>query len=420
VGGQKNTSPPATRKRPFDAWSRHPAAIDAAILTRAVEAVQVREGGWILDPFAGSARIGTFSVSRGDCYYGIEAHPLHAAAAAVKFTRPGPSAELRGAASQLANRARARSHAPLHEHPLLHRLVPAVALAELAALRDEANEPGPWREHLRACVRRALRRTSKTGASMSGRRAQGPSALFVACANEMADDLELAPRRPSAHLVCGDSRTPDAWTQMPTLADASVTSPPYLNQLAYHEEIRPEAFFFNHATSWADLRALGANLVASCTQQVRKARALDGRRRLSRHSGVAAHAEILAGRLRRRRQTRSRGKTYDWLLWAYLADMAAVMDQLRVRLAPGARAAWVIGDSSFYGVHIDTPALLLLLAAEIGFEPMDDTSLRTRGARWQGASGADGIVLSERLITFRRRPLPLQPRLPGFETEGSG
>jgi hypothetical protein len=103
-------------------------------------------------------------------------------------------------------------------------------------------------------------------------------------------------------------------------------------------------------------------------------------------------------------------------LATYFADIAAVLEQLLPRMAPGARAAWVIGDSAPYGVRVDTPGLLGFLAEEIGFEILDDVHLRDRGQRWPGVGKRHRLALTERVVVFRRPREFVQARLPGMES----
>jgi hypothetical protein len=101
-------------------------------------------------------------------------------------------------------------------------------------------------------------------------------------------------------------------------------------------------------------------------------------------------------------------------VWSYFADLQAVLENLRLALAPGARVAWVLGDSAPYDVYVDTPVLLGLLAEELGFEVLDDVFLRPRGAKWRGVGARHQRILSERLLVFRKPGWAKQERLPGF------
>lgn len=65
---------------------------------------------------------------------------------------------------------------------------------------------------------------------------------------------------------------------------------------------------------------------------------------------------------------------------------------------------WVVGDSAPYGIAIDTPSLVLLVAEELGFQSVEDRCLRDRGQRWRTNGTRHQVALTERLIVFRRPP----------------
>jgi hypothetical protein len=77
-----------------------------------------------------------------------------------------------------------------------------------------------------------------------------------------------------------------------------------------------------------------------------------------------------------------------------------VLEHLHRHLRPGARNAWVIGDSAPYGIYTDTPAIALTLAEEIGFTRGDNTKISSRGLRWRTNGTRHQVPLAERLITF--------------------
>jgi hypothetical protein len=194
-----------------------------------------------------------------------------------------------------------------------------------------------------------------------------------------------------------------------------VSSPPYLNQVSYAESTRLELAFAGIATTWRGLATVSARMVASSTQQVTIRRAAEARTKLEEFPGTAKTVAVLADRLQHVRRTRVRGKAYDVLVPVYFHDMGLVLANLLVALSPGARAAWVVGDSAPYGVYIDTPAILALLASELGFRVVDDVPLRARPTRWPAVNGRCTRVLSERLLVIERPLWGVQGQLPGFE-----
>jgi hypothetical protein len=412
----------ATPSRRFDGWGHHPAAFSFSQLEAVVDAVHPAPDGTYLDPFAGSGTSLTFVSGRGDAVIGIEAHPLMAELSALKLSRPG-SGSLRDAVDALAEAAAsARARIDLGGEPqLLREWMPADVLTDLVAWREAcAASDDPWAGHVRWLVLGTLRDLAGTNWPYAHRARARPSKdvrqVVFERADQMTADLAAAPRSPTARVIRGDARDPATWGAIaPGAVSACISSPPYLNQVSYAEATRLELYFLGRAGSWREMNdAVGRDLVASCTQQVTVARSAEAQRHLSAFPAISASLASLARRLHHERRKRSRGKIYDLLLWAYFADLAEVLVGLRRALAPGARAAWVVGDSAPYDVHVDTPALLGMLAEEVGFQVLEDRHLRPRGHKWAGVGQRHAQLLSERLLVFARPGWGEQTSLPGF------
>ena len=239
---------------------------------------------------------------------------------------------------------------------------------------------------------------------------------LLARVDAMARDLAAAPRDPLASIRQVDSRNAAAWRDIPAGSiDGCLTSPPYLNQLSYAEASRLELAFLGLARDWTSMsKLMNPLLLAACTQQVTVPQGTRSQSAMARYPTTARMLWNIAERLFAAQDVRRRGKRYDVVLWAYWADIAAVLAHLLPALAPGARAAWVIGDSAPYGVHVDAPALLSLLAAEMGFEVLDDRLARHRGGRWPGVGDRHSRRLEERMIVLRRPAWGTQQPLPGL------
>jgi len=412
--------------RRFDDWARQPAAFSFSELETAVDAVGHEMGECVLDPFAGTGKSLTFIAGRGDQAIGIEAHPLIGELAALKLERPGPPRALRDCAAELTEVAGDRVHQTTisHEPQVLKRFLPDDTLREFAAWRDSVElVGGPWQGHLRWLVLGALRDSvGRSWPYPSRRRASAARGRPVADlvrrrAEVMAEDIAAAPRLPVARLIREDAREARAWASFePGSVSACISSPPYLNQLSYAELTRLELHFLGLARSWREMRErVSSRLVASCTQQVTKASAAVAREEMASLADASTALAALARKLELARRERTRGKPYDLLIWSYFNDLAAVLQELRRVLIPGARVAWVIGDSALYDVYVDTPALIGLLAEELGFEMLDDHFLRERGRKWASVGKRHGQTLSERMLVFRLPQLGSQPTLPGLQ-----
>ena len=296
-------------------------------------------------------------------------------------------------------------------------------LAVLVAVRDRiATLDSPWCDHLTVALLGVLRDCAPAGwpaPRPSHRRSTPPEPLatLLARVDAMAHDLAAAPRDPLASIRQVDSRTAAAWRDIPAGSiDGCLTSPPYLNQLSYAEASRLELAFLGLARDWSSMSSLmNPLLLAACTQQVTVRRGAHGEAAMTRYPITARMLSGIAARLSAAQSERRRGKRYNTLLWAYWSDLAAVLEHLLPVLAPGARAAWLIGDSAPYGVHVDAPSLLSVLADEIGFDVVEDRLARQRGGRWPGVGERHSRRLEERMIVLRRPAWGAQQQLPGLE-----
>jgi hypothetical protein len=102
------------------------------------------------------------------------------------------------------------------------------------------------------------------------------------------------------------------------------------------------------------------------------------------------------------RQARGRGKEYDPVIAPYFLGLATVLSNLFEALRPGALCTWIIGDSAPYGIYVDTPAIIGALAADLGFQLVADSKIRSRGNRWRSNGVRQPVDLAERLVTLKR------------------
>ncbi len=421
-----STAPQGRRERL--SWTRYPGQFPSWMLELAAEAARVPLGGAVIDPFCGSGGAALFFTRRGERFIGMDAHPLMAQAAAAKLSRPGPERELKERAADVVARAMRMPVSKLADiSDVVRRGLKPGAAVDLVRLREASkSHGGEWAGHMRVAVLAVLREHAGSGWPYPGGHAprsprRSVAEAFIERIGEMAGDIAAAPRDPSGYVIHADARSPTAWSTIPPgSADACVSSPPYLNQISYVEMTRLELYFLEFARSWSELRELSRSLLASCTQQVSRGVAAHAERALGAYPATATAIAPLAARLAAAQAERRRGKLYDVLLVSYFAEMAMVLRHLHRALAPGGRAAWIVGDSAPYGVFVDTPALIGLLADELGFEVVADDRLRSRGRKWAGVGARHARELSERLLVIRRHPWGDQLTLPGLRQERGG
>ena len=221
----------------------------------------------------------------------------------------------------------------------------------------------------------------------------------------MADDIESAGARSAGRVLLGDSRNSDPWRKLfaTDQATSCITSPPYLNNFDYADATRLEVYFLGQASSWRELcDSVRSRMMVATTQQSRVAIAKRDARRLAAIPELSGSVNRLTRKLATQRAARPRGKEYDRVVPSYFSGIYSVLGHLRRHLAIGATAAWIVGDSAPYGVYIDTPRLIEVLASHIGFKALGAETLRHRGMRWQQNGSRHQIPLEEKLVLLQR------------------
>jgi hypothetical protein len=400
-------------RRPFDRWYRYPAGFSPASLDLAMDVVYGDEVGVTVDPFAGAASAGTATIGRSGTFVGLEAHPEIAELAALKFQRRGPPDGLIDAGQDVV--ARSTQHPIDVESDLIRRCFDRCVLSALVGLREAIRDDRTqtWSDYLKWALLGTLRDVASVKVGWPYQRPalerlppyRDPTKRFLQRVGWMAEDLANAPAPRDSMVVAGDSRESLPWTTGlgGRRADGCIASPPYLNNFDYADATRLELYFWGTAGSWKQMcDAVRVGMLVATTQQTRKGLAHVASGQLARYPTLARDLRPLIAGLEGERIRRDRGKAYDRVIGPYFLGLAGVLSNHFEVLAPGARCAWLIGDSAPYGIYVDTPALVATLAAELGFDVLDDLKIRSRGQRWSTNGVRHGVELTERLITFSR------------------
>jgi hypothetical protein len=395
-------------------WFRYPAGFSPAALDAAFAAVELDKRKRLVDPFAGAATAGTAIVSRGSAFRGLEAHPLIAELAQLKFICPGDPAHLLALGGQIARSEDVTDTDG--ETELVRRSFSPQVLAALVALRQAIMaEESEWAAFLKWALLGVLRDVASIRAGWpyqmptQARRpiAKDPRQRFLLRVQHMAEDLGSAAGSITAdgRVACGDARLSASWSNLlgSDTVDACISSPPYLNNFDYADATRLELYFWGVVASWKEMtRVIRDGLVVGSTQQTTKGGAAAASSWLARFPEVIGAVDPVREALRVQRQERPRGKEYDNLVVMYFADLGQVLLNLFERLDPGAPVALVIGDSAPYGVYIDTPRLVSILSEAVGFQPCSDDPIRQRGLRWATNGTRHQQLLTERLVVVRK------------------
>lgn len=157
-----------------------------------------------------------------------------------------------------------------------------------------------------------------------------------------------------------------------------ITSPPYPNEKDYTRTTRLESVMLGFINNKAELQALKrGKLLRSNTRNVYKGDSDD--------IGVAGNKEVqrLMKAIEARRielgKTSGFERLYAKVTGLYFGGMARHFADLRSRLRPGARLAYVVGDqASFLRIMIRTGQILAQLAEELGYQVESIDLFRTR------------------------------------------
>jgi hypothetical protein len=411
-------APNGVGNSPFDRWFRYPAGFSTDVLSLCFREARLRPGSLIVDPFVGVGTAGIYATRNGLPFVGIEAHPLIAELASLKFQRVKSSLRLVEKAIEVVNRSPSASTDL--EHPLIQRSFEESVLSRLVGLREtiESLDDDNWRPHLKWCLLGALRDCAsvKVGwpyqrpALSRVPRISDPGRAMLRRAHWMTEDLDLVPDPPDASISYGDSRNPETWSLAMNgrQASAVISSPPYLNNFDYSDSTRLELYFWGTARSWLEMTTIvRSKMVVSTTQQSRKGPVQEACSYLSNYCPETFELIVrLSDMLEEERCRRPNGKQYDRMLTLYFADLVQVLVNIRQNTLPESRVVLILGDSAPYGVYVDTPELLASAGVELGFRRVQTQKLRRRGLRWHSNGSKHSVELSEQLVVLES-PGPL-------------
>jgi hypothetical protein len=406
-------------RQAFDRWFRYPAGFASDHVEYLLDVLGVTEGV-VIDCFAGSGVTGTAARTVGLGFYGIEAHPMIAELASIKLTVDVDPVKLlevaKTAAARVSPQPVSAAQATLleSETELVTRSFEPEVLAQLVALRQIITDREP--DELSIYMKWALLGTLRDVATVKvGWPYQLPSKprqarfadvskRFLDRVTWMVEDMQaLQADTPAAVVRLGDSRQRESWPE-PGSAQASIASPPYLNNFDYADATRLEAYFWGEVRSWKEMTtSIRGDMLTATTQQssvVEKNNALAS---LASLPDIHRTVEALTTALKGQRAERKAGaKAYDQVVPAYFLAMSDILANLYRSLASGATAVWQIADSAPYGVYVDTPGIIGEIAVAHGFRLVSDTVIRERGQRWRRANSPVGVTLSERVICFQK------------------
>jgi hypothetical protein len=153
------------------------------------------------------------------------------------------------------------------------------------------------------------------------------------------------------------------------------TSPPYPNRMSYIRELRPYMYwtrFLEEAKEAGELdwKAIGG------TWGIASSRLNDWK---AKHEGLpktvfSVHDAICNAESKN-------GRLLGTYVLKYFHDMHMHLDSLREILEPGAQLHYIVGNSTFFGNHVDTAALLEESMRVLGYKNIKSTVIRKRNSK---------------------------------------
>lgn len=167
----------------------------------------------------------------------------------------------------------------------------------------------------------------------------------------------------------------------------ALTSPPYLNGTNYFRNTKIELWLAGFISGEKELSAFNKQAITAGINNVTKNKPEDLR---------FASVELVVERL----LVVATDSRIPRLVRHYFSDMYQMFLQVLKGLRPGAKFVLDIGDSKFYGVHVQTDRLLIDVAMSAGFEVESETVIARRHSR-------DKSELKQVEIVFSKPVLPV-------------
>ena len=201
-------------------------------------------------------------------------------------------------------------------------------------------------------------------------------------------------------LITGDAKL---LSRVPSLeVDAIVTSPPYLNGTNYYRNTKIELWFLRSLSSASDLATFRRQTITAGINDVTA-----GKKKPPVSRSVERMVQSLEKRAYDRRIPR--------MASSYFADMKQVFDGLLRHAKPSSPLLMDIGDSSYAGVRVDTPAILADLLRSDGWKVDREVTLRQRLSR-NGQPLRQVLLVATAPSRTRTTPHLKTPWRPKWET----
>ncbi|NEZ64067.1 DNA methyltransferase [Leptolyngbyaceae cyanobacterium CCMR0082] len=410
--GRKARNQLSSKDRAIHNWYRFVLSFPPHLVRHYLHRLQATEQTVVLDPFSGTGTTVVEAKKLGLPAVGLEANPMAHFASSVKLDWSPLPEHLSQTAEMIAAAVR-------DEFELLPNFAPSLSPEAAGLLFKDAISPRPlqkvltllghidrdrssvaWRHYRLALANSAVFASNlRFAPEVSVARKHKSDAQVVAHwlqqVNIMVQDLSalgnaFSPTQ-SAVVHLGDARQPHRHIA-PNSVDVVITSPPYPNEKDYTRTTRLESVLLGFLENKAGLQAIKHELVRSNSRCVY--RDDDDDRWIQNYPQILEIADTINRRREELGKTSGFSRLYARATTLYFGGMACHLANLRSRLRPNARLAYVVGDqASYLQVHIPTGSLLAHIAQDLGYELMGIDLFRTRRASKTEVDLREEVVL---------------------------
>ncbi len=369
-------------------WLRLTPAYSVKLVREIIE--QLHHGSHILDPFSGTATTGIVAGEYGHSSSLLDINPFLVWLGNVKLQTLTceQAAELRKAVREVTARAQRVPRDELRYPQIsnIERWWDSETLENLAKLRASLSEliqeplesscfAPLWVAFARVTIEHSA--AAFNHVSVSFHQAAKPYSLhqilfsFASFAESFIDDA-LVPLNPDGRVYLRDSSEP---LPQGFSFDAIVTSPPYPNRISYIRELRPYMFWLGfldepREAGELDWQAIGGTWGIATSRLAKwspshdcQMPTLDSTVRNIRESG-GPNCELLSVYVKK-----------------YFHDIDRHIASIKPALNENAEVQYIIGNSTFYGIHVPTPELYMESLRSQGFGKVNSRPIRKRNSK---------------------------------------
>ncbi|MDG2992313.1 site-specific DNA-methyltransferase [Candidatus Synechococcus calcipolaris G9] len=377
-------------------WYRFVLSYPPHLVKHYLQKFNINNGHWVLDPFCGTGTTLVECKKQEISSVGIEANPVVQLMAETKTKWDVDTAALIKHAEAIAKEFQARiiqygdnlktlsneqgkliikdsiSPIPLHK---------ALVLLEVM---NEYYDPDFINYEKTAFAKQLVYAYSnlkfgpEVGVSRKKKLDADVIGLWLNQVNEIAKSIEFYDKQKNVISVVhlADSRNP-GMKLLTNDIDAVITSPPYPNEKDYSRTTRLESVLLGFITSKEDLRRHKEGLLRSNTRNIY---VNDTDEQWIAHNGrILELADSIEKRRIELEKDSGFEKLYHKVIKHYFGGMARHLEELKPKLRPGAKLAYVVGDqASYFRILIQTGEILADIARDAGYNVMNIDLFRTR------------------------------------------